>query len=115
MPFHPPSLLAAAAAEHLPLRPRARRRIWARVHCCYWQLKILTALNADLPGLPPQKTRGNFLKYFLSGWNWVEFCSNSLLTACVIMWWVIKEQYLRDFDINIRWGRCGVQGRGTKY
>ncbi|GFR50551.1 hypothetical protein Agub_g12825 [Astrephomene gubernaculifera] len=50
-----------------------------------------------------QKTRGNFLKYFLSGWHWVEFTSNGLLTACMIIWWVFKEHYAKTFDISIRY------------
>ncbi|KXZ51016.1 hypothetical protein GPECTOR_14g257 [Gonium pectorale] len=50
-----------------------------------------------------QKTRGNFLKYFLSGWHWVEFASNGLLTACIIIWWVFKNTYAKKFDIAIRY------------
>ncbi|KAG2493793.1 hypothetical protein HYH03_008013 [Edaphochlamys debaryana] len=50
-----------------------------------------------------QKTRGNFLKYFLSAWNWVEFCSNGLLFATMVMWWVITKDYAGDYTINIRY------------
>ncbi|GLC33126.1 hypothetical protein PLESTB_000367500 [Pleodorina starrii] len=50
-----------------------------------------------------QRTRGNFLKYFLSGWHWVEFASNGLLTACIIIWWVFKQQYAKTFNILIRY------------
>ncbi|PNH05688.1 hypothetical protein TSOC_008032 [Tetrabaena socialis] len=50
-----------------------------------------------------QKSRGNFLKYFLSGWHWVEFASNSLLTACMVIWWVFKSKYAKTFDIAIRY------------
>lgn len=49
-----------------------------------------------------QKTKGNFLKYFLSGWNWVEFCSNGLLFSCMVMWWVISSKYASKFEIPIR-------------
>ncbi|EFJ46305.1 hypothetical protein VOLCADRAFT_93448 [Volvox carteri f. nagariensis] len=50
-----------------------------------------------------QVTRGNFLKYFLSGWHWVEFASNGLLTACMIIWWVFKEEYAKTFNIMLRY------------
>ncbi|GIL76287.1 hypothetical protein Vretimale_5865 [Volvox reticuliferus] len=43
------------------------------------------------------------LKYFLSGWHWVEFASNCLLTACMIIWWVFRQKYAKTFDIDIRY------------
>ncbi|GIL44962.1 hypothetical protein Vafri_2402 [Volvox africanus] len=43
------------------------------------------------------------LRYFLSGWHWVEFVSNCLLTTCMIIWWVFRQQYAKTFEIDIRY------------
>ncbi|GLI64894.1 hypothetical protein VaNZ11_008286 [Volvox africanus] len=43
------------------------------------------------------------LRYFLSGWHWVEFVSNCLLTTCMIIWWVFRQKYAKTFEIDIRY------------
>ena len=49
------------------------------------------------PVLPPQIVmtqieRKNFLLYFTKAWNFIDFCSNSLLVACMIIWWIFVKK-----------------------
>uniref|UniRef100_A0A7S0NBN4 Polycystin cation channel PKD1/PKD2 domain-containing protein n=1 Tax=Chlamydomonas leiostraca TaxID=1034604 RepID=A0A7S0NBN4_9CHLO len=52
--------------------------------------------------LKTQREKKNFLKFFAHGWNWVDFISNGLLTACMIIWWIFKEHYAKKFDTSLR-------------
>uniref|UniRef100_A0A6S8IGD5 Polycystin cation channel PKD1/PKD2 domain-containing protein n=1 Tax=Dunaliella tertiolecta TaxID=3047 RepID=A0A6S8IGD5_DUNTE len=49
-----------------------------------------------------QRREGNFLKFFLSGWNWTELVSNGLLTACISIWWHFVVGHQRTFDLELR-------------
>ncbi|KAF5834587.1 hypothetical protein DUNSADRAFT_8712 [Dunaliella salina] len=49
-----------------------------------------------------QQREGNFLKFFLSGWNWTELISNGLLTACISIWWHFVVAHQRNFDLELR-------------
>jgi hypothetical protein len=39
-----------------------------------------------------QIERRNFLLYFAKAWNVLDFLSNSLLVACVIIWWIFVKK-----------------------
>ena len=50
-----------------------------------------------------QRKEGNFLRFFSSGWNWIEFISNSLLFTCMVLWWVYVDSYAKQFEIVLRY------------
>ncbi|KAF5825832.1 hypothetical protein DUNSADRAFT_6611, partial [Dunaliella salina] len=49
-----------------------------------------------------QKEQGNFLKYFMSYWNWLDFACTSLLTCCVTLWWHFVVNHVRPFTLSLR-------------
>ncbi len=42
-------------------------------------------------------------QWFESGWNWVDFISNGLLTACMCIWWVFVTRYAKTYDVALRY------------
>lgn len=48
------------------------------------------------------KEKGHFMKYFLSGWAWVDTISNALLVTCCILWWIYVADYANQYDISLR-------------
>jgi hypothetical protein len=50
-----------------------------------------------------QVERKNFMLYFTKAWNVIDFVSNSLLSSCVIIWWIFVFKYARPFDIQLRY------------
>lgn len=32
----------------------------------------------------------------------MDFISNGLLSACMIIWWIFKDHYAKTFDISLR-------------
>lgn len=42
------------------------------------------------------------LQFFSQGKNWLDFCSNGLLTTCISLWWYFVIVHQRDFDLSLR-------------
>lgn len=50
-----------------------------------------------------QFTKRNFMLYFANGWNIIDFLSNALLAACMVLWWVYVKNYANKFNMDIRY------------
>jgi hypothetical protein len=48
-----------------------------------------------------RKASGSIWPYFKSGWNWVHLISNTLLSCCIIIWWIFATQHAKHFKINL--------------
>ena len=55
------------------------------------------------------------MRYFLGGWNWIEFISNSMLALCMIIWWVWVRKYADTFDVAIRYNVYQDLGASANY
>ena len=52
----------------------------------------LTRIPLLLQIVMAQVERRNFLLYFSKAWNVLDFLSNSLLVACMVIWWIFVKK-----------------------
>lgn len=51
-----------------------------------------------------QRSTGNGLRYFQSGWTVVDFLSNTLMFICVLIWWDRIYRQANEYSIKLRYG-----------